>query len=326
MVEITTDIRWLRLVSRQAPLGGVNVWAIRNGSGWTVIDTGYSGQDMAEQWSELIARHLDGPVVQIICTHFHPDHIGQIGMLQARYPAAPLFMTAVEWQRAQTMIGGRSAEEAERYGAHLLQCGMDAEAIAAFEAGMRRNSADYTAQLPQSCQIIEAGQTLSIGKTQWRVEIGAGHSPAPALLFNDADKVAIVGDQLLMRITPHVGVDADQPFGDPLGHYLQFLIGAHSIADDVLALPGHGPAFRQAGMRAAEIIAHHEDRLVAVSRALTVPTLCIDTIIPLFGRALSGIGLILGLSEAHAHLNHLVATGRAVRTFDAEGRYLFEAI
>lgn len=313
-IAIGEHVRWYRLVSPMAPMGGVNIWALRDGDGWAVVDTGFADPDSTAQW-QVILDDLALPVTRIICTHFHPDHIGQVGMLQQRFDA-PLFMTDVEWHLARRI----NAAESSPFTELLRRCGLAEEALAALAAG---RSGRFSSGLPEHCEILTPGETIAIGELRWRIETGAGHSPRPAILVSDEARLALVGDQLLMRITPHVGVDAENPEGDPLGAYLEYLHGAAAMPDDLLALPGHGPAFRQAGLRATEIADHHYKALDSISRALGTPSLVSDILVPLFGRIPSGMGLVLALTEALAHLNRLVAEGRARRFLDEGGHYRF---
>lgn len=315
-IHVGEHVRWYRIVSSRAPMGGVNIWALRDGDGWAVVDTGFADPDTEAQW-QVILDDLALPVTRIICTHFHPDHIGQVGRLQERFDA-PLFMTDVEWRLAKRI----DAPGADRnpFTDLLHRCGLDAQTLAALDANRSRR---FSSGLPDRCEILTPGKTIAIGALRWRIETGAGHSPEPVILVSDEARLALVGDQLLMRITPHVGVDAEDPEGDPLGAYLDYLHAAGHMPEDLLALPGHGPAFRQPGLRATEIARHHHQALESIRPALATPSLVSDILVPLFGRVPSGMGLVLALTEALAHLNRLVVEGKALRFLDEDGRYRF---
>lgn len=318
-ITVTPDLLWFRIVTPTAPLGGVNIWALREDKGWAIVDTGFADPSSAAQWDGILAQ-LDGPLTRIICTHFHPDHIGQIGTLLRRFEV-PLLMTEVEWDRARAMANPAD-DYAGVYAAHLFRLGLDEEAIAKMSGAPRQH---LTTGLPESCQLLRAGDELELAGGRWTVSVGAGHSPAPAILENSRHGLMIVGDQLLMRITPHVGTEVTNPDQDALGDYLDYLASAEEISASTLALPGHGAAFTFAGLRAQEIAAHHRDRLQALVEFISRPALAVDTINVLFGRPLKGLGLVLGLSEAEAHLQHLVHTNRARKDLDASGRYLYSA-
>lgn len=68
-----------------------------------LVDTGLGLPDAKERWAEELAR-LDGPVVTVFLTHFHPDHLGaaaDVGdltgarIVQGRVDAA---QAALVWQ------------------------------------------------------------------------------------------------------------------------------------------------------------------------------------------------------------------------------------
>ena len=320
VVVVTPYILWFRIVSPGAPMGGVNVWALRDGQGWALVDTGFADADSAAQWDSIL-HHLDGPITRIICTHFHPDHIGQVGNLLRRFNV-PLMMTEVEWGHAKALASSAQTD-AGLYADHLHRAGLSPDVI---EQMASRPRDGLTTGLPENCTILRAGDTIELAQSSWTVSVGAGHSPAPAIFENRHDKLMIAGDQLLMRITPHVGAQISDTDGDPLGDYLHSLARAETIDPDMLVLPGHGPAFRFAGTRAHEIALHHEAKLNALVDSLKQNTLVSETINLLFGRSLKGVGLLLGIAEAEAHLRHLVQTGRASREIDHLGRYLFSAL
>lgn len=319
-VAISDHVLWFRTVSQGAPMGGVNIWALRDGSGWAIIDTGFADPDTASQWQTIVAQ-LDGPITRIICTHFHPDHIGQVGTISRQF-SVPLIMTEREWHYAQDLAAPHDAAAIASNTEYFRLYGLDDAAL----AQLAESATDQlTTGLPSECTFLRAGDLLDLGGGSWRVEIGAGHSPAPAMLINQRDGLAIVGDQLLTKITPHIGMEQSAMDADPLGHYLDYLEQALDMPPDMLALPGHGPAFLHVGQRADEIARHHQERLDTLALSLKAPTLIIDTMHTMFGRPLKGLSMILGLTEAHAHLRRLVLEGRADCETDATGRLLFTA-
>jgi glyoxylase-like metal-dependent hydrolase (beta-lactamase superfamily II) len=80
-VDIAPGLKWLRM-----PLGGslafINVWAIQDGDGWAIVDTGMGGADTQAAWRQAFAGPLAGKTVtRVFVTHMHPDHIGMAGWL-----------------------------------------------------------------------------------------------------------------------------------------------------------------------------------------------------------------------------------------------------
>ena len=56
-VEVAPGVLWMRM-----PLGGslafINVWAIREGDGWALVDTGLQTEQTSRAWREVIAGPL----------------------------------------------------------------------------------------------------------------------------------------------------------------------------------------------------------------------------------------------------------------------------
>ena len=74
-VDIAPGVKWLRM-----PLGGslawINVWAIADGDGWAIVDTGISGVETRNAWRAALKGPLEGkPVTRVFVTHMHTTSI-----------------------------------------------------------------------------------------------------------------------------------------------------------------------------------------------------------------------------------------------------------
>ena len=79
-------VLWLRMPPVPGSLNHINVWALEDGEGWTLVDTGMQTPETAAAWQSALAGPLAGrPVIRVICTHMHPDHIGMAGWLTRRF-------------------------------------------------------------------------------------------------------------------------------------------------------------------------------------------------------------------------------------------------
>lgn len=319
VLDVTAEVKCLTLTREDWSPASVNVWAIRDGDGWTIVDTGFPGEGTRRLWDTAIAQHLGAPIRQVICTHYHVDHVGQADHL-LQGGDAKFRMTRVEWAKAQQVRQNEGKDWRALRMRQLHRSGFPPEAVRQAEIE-RSYAVPFRTQM--NCAALEAGEVLEIGTTAWEVEIAGGHSPAPAILINRRDELMIVGDQLLPRITTHVGVPADDPEGDPLGAYFQFLDRMQSVEARYLALPGHGPAFADIPARAAQVRQQRLERLERAFEAVRTPRPCIDVIEHIYGRRLEGLPLLLGESETLANLNHLVSLGRVRREIDGEGRFVF---
>ena len=78
-LPVAPGVEWLRMGLPFA-LDHINLWLLKDGPGWTVVDTGYATADTTARWERIFAGRLGGlPIVRVIVTHHHPDHIGLAG-------------------------------------------------------------------------------------------------------------------------------------------------------------------------------------------------------------------------------------------------------
>jgi len=109
--EIADGVFWLRFALPMTGLNHINLWALRDGDGWVVVDTGIGNRDSKEIWKKHFKELMGGrPVNRVICTHLHPDHTGLAGWICREF-GAPLLMTRGEYFLCRLMAAdtGRAA-------------------------------------------------------------------------------------------------------------------------------------------------------------------------------------------------------------------------
>jgi glyoxylase-like metal-dependent hydrolase (beta-lactamase superfamily II) len=102
LIEVAPGIGWARLPV-PGSLGHINIWALEDGEGVALVDTGLDIPPAREAWEALFAGPLAGrAVTRIIVTHMHPDHVGLAGWLCERF-GVRLWMTRGEWLFARAL-------------------------------------------------------------------------------------------------------------------------------------------------------------------------------------------------------------------------------
>ena len=316
-VEAAPGVLWMRLPLPMA-LNHVNVYAIADGPGWAVVDTGLRTPDSVTAWEAALAGPMGGrPVTRVICTHMHPDHIGLAGWLCERFEA-PLLMSRLEYVTGRMLIADTGP--APESGATFLRAaGWEVDRIDRWRASYGMFSKGACA-MPPAYQRLSEGDTVPIGGDDWSVVIGDGHSPEHVCLWRKTDNVLISGDQILPRISSNISVWPSEPMADPLRDWLASLDKLEALLPgDTFCLPGHGEPFTGVLPRLEALRRGHATSLKRLERTLRTPSRAVDVFPALFARPV-GDGLFgMATGEAIAHLNHLEARGRARRDRDGDG-------
>jgi len=325
-LEVRPGVRWLRMPLPFA-LAHINLWALEDGAGWTLVDTGTRTPDVTQAWQALLAPDgaLGGrPITRVIATHMHPDHVGMAGWLTRKH-GARLWMTRAEYLMCRTLVAD-SAREAPQDAIQFYQrCGWPPEALDSYRARFG-SFGKFVHAPPESYRRIVDGERLRIGAQDWRVLVGRGHSPEHACLVCDELGLMISGDQVLPRISSNVSVFPTEPDADPLGEWLASIAELRAtLPDSLLVLPAHGEPFLGLHARLDRLASGHAKGLQRLRQALRQPRRVVDLFGALFARAIDPRSMEIGLAsgEAMAHLNHLLARGELAVELDSDGAWRF---
>jgi glyoxylase-like metal-dependent hydrolase (beta-lactamase superfamily II) len=317
-IEITPGVFWLRM-PLFASLPWINVWAIADQGGWTIVDTGIHSAKTIAAWETAFSGPLSGaPVLRVVATHMHPDHCGMAGWLSARF-CAPLWMSRLEYLTCR-LLAADTGREAPEDGIEFYRAsGWDTAALAQYKAKFGQFG-EMIFPMPASYKRLSAGDVVRIGAHEWTVVIGNGHSPEHACLHCPALRLLISGDQVLPRISSNVSVFPTEPEADPLKDWLDSLSRIkHQVPDDVLVLPAHNSPFLGLHARIDELIESHHQGLARLESLLNEPKRTIDVFESLFSRPITPGLLGMATGEAMAHLNYLRKVGRAIKAPDKLG-------
>lgn len=321
--EVAPGVAWLRM-----PIAGdpahINLWAVRDGEDWDVVDTGMHTPQASAAWEKLAGPEgpfgIRGPRRAFV-THMHPDHIGMAGWLARRYDTT-LWMTRGEYLSSRVLVGDTGEAVIDEGVRFYRRAGWDAQAIERYRLSAG-NLRKIVAPLPVSYRRLRDGECVTIGGKRWRVVVGSGHSPEHACFYCAELGVFISGDQVLPLISSNVSVSPMEPAADPLAEWLSSIekIG-QSVPANVLVLPAHGEPFHGLHERLARLATGRQRTLDRLRKLLTgEPRRAIDVFATLFSRDVDTDPFLLKLAtgESLAYLNHLVQRGDVRVTDDSHG-------
>ena len=321
LLEVAPGVHWIRMPLPFA-LNHINLWAIDDGAGWTIVDTGVRNDETTETWRQLFSLAVDGRrITRVIVTHMHPDHVGMAGWLARKFDCR-LWMTRLEYLSCRTLVADTGREAPADALAFYRRAGWSEAALERYGSRFG-NFGKLIYTLPDSYRRIEDGETLTIGGRAWRVIVGSGHSPEHACLYCPDLKVLISGDQILPRISSNVSVYPTEPDANPMAEWLASLAKLkREVPEDVLVLPAHNECFRGLHDRITHLERGQETAMVRLRRTLAEPKRAIDVFGALFARTIDPANVaLLGMAtgESLACLNYLVHAGEATCEPDDAG-------
>lgn len=325
VTKICDGVYWLRLSLPMQGLNHINVWFIRDGDGWAVVDTGIGSRDTKEIWRNVFENHMNGlPVTRVIVTHLHPDHVGLAGWMCRKFDA-PLLMTRGEYFLCRLMAADTGHPAPQAGIRFFKKAGFNEEQIERYKSRFGGFGKAIT-PLPHGYVRLEDEQSLTIGGREWKIVIGAGHSPEHACLWCPELNVCITGDQLLPNISSNVSVWPTEPEGNPLADWMYSCQKLRNVLPEgVLVCPAHGIPFRGADKRLNKLIVHHERALDRLHAFCDSPKMATEVYSALFRTKITDHNRQMAVGESIAHLNCLMNRGKVVRRLNDAGQYTYQA-
>ncbi len=335
--DVAPGIKWVRM---QLPfaLNHVNLWLLRDelpgegGSatrqGWTIVDCGIDNDATRAAWAQVFATALEGlPVLRVVVTHMHPDHIGLAHWLCERWKVR-LWISATDYHLAQVASSANAGFGGPLSAAFMATHGMvDNDAVS--QVGARTNYyRDLVPALPATFRRLLDGGRVAIGsgagRADWTCHVGYGHAPEHMAFHSAAAGVLISGDMVLPRISTNVSVIDIEPEADPLTLYLDSIERMRTVDAGALVLPSHGLPFKGLHTRIGQLQAHHAERFAEVLAACAeAPQSAFDLVPVLFKRPLDLHQMTFAMGESLAHCHALWLRGKLVRLIGADGAIRF---
>lgn len=302
-------------------LDHINLWLLRDGDGWVIVDTGFGSNTTKQLWEQIFTDRFAGRRLKcIIVTHLHPDHLGLAAWLADRF-GVDVWMTQSEFLLARTIWAAHGGDLLGRLANLYRRHGLDEQRATrvADRAGSYRQGVPA---VPSSFRRIIGGDEIMIDDRAWRVIIGHGHSPEHAALYCEALDVMISGDMVLPKITTNVSIAPLEPDGNPLKTFLDSLDRFSGLPEDTFVLPSHGLVFHGLHPRLEQLREHHAERFEILLDACREPRSATELLPYLFKREFDAHQLSFAMGETVAHLNFLMHTKQLQRV-EEHGQYRF---
>lgn len=296
-------------------LRAVNVYAVEDGEGVTLVDSGWA----LAQAKELLAKALAGlgagfgDVRRFLVTHAHRDHYTQAVVLRREFGMRvalgrgeqPGFAVLNDPERE----GPTHRRRLRRAGALQLMKILSAMPPQAHDPDQW--------ELPD--EWIEDGAEIEIGEgggaRRLRAVATPGHTSGHVVFADEPGDLLFSGDHVLPRITPSIGLEPAPP-ASPLA---DFLTSLQLVRDrpDAAMLPAHGPTGMRVHQRVDELLEHHSVRLDATLAAVQAGCHTAEDVAGVLGwtrrekrlSELDPFNAMLATLETMAHLDVLVERG-----------------
>ena len=295
-------------------LRAVNVYAVRDGDGLVMVDSGWALTEARDQLDQAM-KTLDCALTEVrrfLVTHVHRDH----------------YTMAVALRRE---LGVRVA--LGRGEAGTLRMIRELPPFTGLIAQVRRGGATAIAEQLRAEPVehdlalwadpdewLDAPGEIRLDTATWQLHPTPGHTRGHVVFVDPDRDIMFTGDHVLPRITPSIGFEEDSA-ELPLGDFLHSLRLVRALPDRRL-LPAHGPVGPSVHARVDELIDHHNTRLAAIEalaggQASTAADVAHQLRWTRRERRFDELDLFnqaLAVTETLAHLDVLAAAGRLRRS------------
>lgn len=313
-------------------LRAVNVYAITDGTGLVLVDSGWALDEAHEVLGHAVAE-LGYPLTairRILITHAHRDHYTLATRLRRQYQV-PVTLGSGD----RGYLQGARTGEGQRNRLDLLRrFGSPARLSEWASHTYRREAADRDpADWADPDEWLIAPAAIRLHDRELEAIPTPGHTAGHVVFADRENRLLFAGDHILPTITPSIGFEP-RPAALPLRDYLDSLRRVRQLPAMTL-LPGHGPVTDGFHSRVEELFAHHAERLdraASLANGAGVTVYQVAAQLPWTRRGrrfadLDAANQVLALIETSAHLGLLATMGRlsVTRTDDVAHYYPVDA-
>jgi glyoxylase-like metal-dependent hydrolase (beta-lactamase superfamily II) len=247
----------------QDGLRAVNVYALPDRGGWTLVDSGWSLPESRDLLAAALAELGAGlgDVRRFLVTHQHRDHYTQAVALRREF-GGEVAIGRGEQPGLEAVLSDAAAAFAPQV-TRLERAGAGALARRIRES---RSDPGQRAGWDLPDRWIADGERIAVGDGVLTAVETPGHTRGHLVFADDAAGLLFAGDHVLPRITPSIGFEALPP-PSPLADFLTSLQLVRARPDAAL-LPAHGPVGMRVHERVDALLAHHGHRLDATLAAV----------------------------------------------------------
>src|SRR5258708_18659968 len=195
----------------------VNVYLLRDGDGFTLIDTGLQTDESRQALNQKLVEMKFRVELsnRILITHIHPDHSGLAGEPRER-AGAELVIHRLEVALMEPRYA--RAEDLVHDVAKWLSWNGVPEADAEFVKSASMAAREFVSVVEPDT-LLEGAERLPVGDRELEVIWTPGHSPGHCCFYWPVRGVLFSGDHLLPKISPNIGLHP-QSGADPLDDYI----------------------------------------------------------------------------------------------------------
>lgn len=256
-VPIVENLYLVRVPLPHNPLKALNSYIVLAADKTAIVDVGFNHPACEQALDDALAalgRPWDS--VEIVLTHSHPDHTGNLDRIYRE--DMTVFANLHSFQEVENFLD----LEAHVFGPLLVKAASPKQSgNLTFEKGHAQPhvSAELLPlQYQPRVTYLHEGDVYRCGDFAFEIVETPGHDPWHICLYERSRKLMIIGDHVLQRISP--SISSWIPVHNALAEYLASLGKIHTYDVD-LVLPAHGVPFSNLQGRVMELIAHHEERL-----------------------------------------------------------------
>jgi glyoxylase-like metal-dependent hydrolase (beta-lactamase superfamily II) len=310
--EVAPGVHRIPLPLPMDGLRAVNVYAVEDGDGLVLVDSGWALDEARQQLESSLGDIGYGleQVHRFLVTHLHRDHYTMAITLRRLF-GAKVAVGLGERPSLERIMSGRAdgqLAELARWGA----AGVADELRAAYR---NFDPSQATRGYEQPDEWLDGTTDIPLESRVLRAVPTPGHTNGHVVYVDAESSLLFAGDHVLPHITPSIGFEPERA-ALPLGDYLDSLRLMRSYPDMRL-LPAHGPVTPSVHARVDELVAHHEDRLGATLEAVHGGAVTTHEVARELGwtsrqRRFDDLSLfdrVLATGETGAHLDVLVVRG-----------------